>query len=279
MGRPDGVPACAGVGLRAPHYRAFLEEPPAVGWLEVHSENYFGAGGLHLAVLTRLREDYPVSLHGVGLSLGSTDPLSRVHLEKLKGLIERLEPGLVSEHLSWSSVDGRHLHDLLPLPYTEEALAHLVRRVEAVQAFLGRAILVENPSSYLRFRHSTLAEEAFLAELASRSGCGILLDVNNLYVSAANHGFDPLGYLQRLPAEAVQEIHLAGFERDGDVLIDTHGKAVYPEVWTLYWHALQRFGARPTLIEWDTDLPALSVLLAEAAKAQAILDKCHEPVA
>ncbi len=281
---PGLIPARAGIGLRADHYDAVLETQPPVGWLEVHSENYFGAGGKPLKVLERVRADYPLSLHGVGLSVGSTDPLDQRHLTALKNLIRRFEPALVSEHLSWGSVDGRHFNDLLPLPYTEEALDHFSERVIAVQDFLGQQILIENPSSYLHYVESVIPEWEFLAEVARRSGCGVLLDVNNIYVSARNHGFDASAYLRAIPIALVQEIHLAGFVvnrfDDGEILIDTHSQPVCPAVWTLYRQAVQRFGPVPTLIEWDTDLPALAVLVAEAEQADAIaLEECHAKAA
>jgi uncharacterized protein len=281
--RPCPIPASAGIGLRAVHYREMLESLPAVGWLEVHSENYFGDGGAPHAYLTALRQEYPLSLHGVGLSLGSTDPLNRPHLHKLKGLIERYQPALVSEHLSWGSVDGRCFNDLLPLPYTEEALTHLCERVAATQDILGCGILLENPSTYLQFLYSPIPEAEFLSELAGRTGCGILLDINNLYVGARNHGLDAQSYLARLRAEAVAEMHLAGFTvnrfADGELLIDTHSRPVYPEVWALYRAALARFGPRPTLIEWDTEIPALHVLTAEADKAQSLLEEVSRDLA
>lgn len=265
-------PQGAGIGLRAPHYRALLETRPAVGWLEVHSENYFGSGGQPLYFLERARSLYPLSLHGVGLSLGSVDPLNREHLSKLKSLVNRFEPALVSEHLSWSSAGWRFANDLLPLPYTEEALDHFCARVTEAQEFIGRQILVENISTYLRFRHSTIPEWEFVAEVSRRTGCGLLLDVNNIYVNAVNHDFDPAVYIDAVPVESVQEIHLAGFDDNGQCLIDTHGKPVHEQVWSLYRRAVQRLGPIPTLIEWDTDLPALSVLVAEAGKADAILE-------
>lgn len=271
------IPARAGIGLRAPHYREMLESPPAVGWLEVHSENYFGDGGAPLDYLERLRARYPLSLHGVGMSLGSTDALDRAHLAKLKRLIARFEPGLVSDHLSWSSVDGRHFNDLLPLPYTEEALAHVSRRVLQAQECLGRRILVENPSSYLQHAESCIPEWEFIAELARRTGCGILLDVNNVYVSARNHRLDPHRFIDSLPGRHVAEVHLAGFtpSDEGDVLIDTHSRAVARPVWDLFARAIERFGPLPTLVEWDADLPPLATLVAEADAAQAILETPH----
>ena len=264
-------PARAGIGLRAPHYRELLDTLPDIGWLEVHSENYFG-GGRPLWFLEQLRVRYPVSLHGVGMALGAAVRLDPAHLARLKALIERIDPGLVSEHLSWGAVTGRHLNDLLPLPYTEEALEQVCAHIAQVQDFLGRRILVENISSYLRWKHDTIPEWEFVAEIARRSGCGLLLDVNNIYVSAVNHGFDARTYLGAIPAACVEEIHLAGFDEGEQCLIDTHGKRVSAPVWQLYRETVVRLGPRPTLIEWDTDLPALGVLLDEAATAQAILE-------
>ena len=262
----------AGIGLRTPHVRQVLAERPAVPWLEIHSENYYVDGGPALAVLDRIRADYPLSLHGVGMSLGSTDPLDRAHLAKLARLIERTEPALVSEHLCWSGVGGRVLNDLLPLPHTEESLAHVCARVAEVQDFLGRIILVENVSTYLAFADATIPEWEFVAAVARRTGCKILCDVNNIYVNAINHGFDADAYLAAMPREAVAEIHLAGFEATTTCLIDSHGAPVAPPVWALYRRAVALFGKVPTLIEWDTDIPALATLLSEAATAQTILD-------
>jgi hypothetical protein len=264
------IPARAGIGLRAPHYRELLERRPDIGWVEVHSENYFGAGGQPHWYLERVRRDYPLSVHGVGLSLGSADPLNLDHLRSLAKLIERFEPSLVSEHLSWSAAGGRYLNDLLPLPYTDEALRVFCDHVMQAQDFLGRRMLIENPSSYVAWCDSTIPEAEFLRAVADCTGCGILLDVNNVYVSAVNHGFDPLAYLAAIPIAQVEEIHLAGFERGEQCLIDTHGRRVAEPVWALYAEAMQRFGPVPTLIEWDTDLPPLDVLLAEAAKADAL---------
>jgi uncharacterized protein (UPF0276 family) len=272
---PTFLPPAAGIGLRAPHYREVVEARPRTAWFEVHSENFFGAGGQPHWFLERVRAHYPLSLHGVGLGLGSTDPLSQAHLSKLAGLIERYEPALVSEHLCWSAVQGRHLNDLLPLPLTEEALVHVCERIDTVQTVLGRQILVENISSYLRYRHSTIPEWEFVAEAARRSGCGILLDVNNVFVSAVNHGFDPRRYLAAIPGEAVGEIHLAGFTAVEGCLIDTHGTRVSHDVWRLYAEVVERIGPRPTLIEWDTDIPPLEVLLGEARQAQQILEQRH----
>lgn len=273
------IPAAAGIGLRSPHYRELAESGPVADWYEVHSENYFGEGGPPLRCLERVRADRPISLHGVGMSLGSTDDLDRVHLRRLARLVRRIEPGLVSEHLSFSASGGRHFNDLAPLPYTEEALEQVVTRVRQVQDFLGRPILLENPSSYLEYRHSTLPEWEFLAEAARRSGCGILLDVNNVYVSCRNHGWDPLRYLSAIPGRLVEELHLAGHTLNrfagGEILIDTHNRPVSDEVWELYAESLRRMGPKPTLIEWDTDLPPLTVLLQEAAKARSYLEASH----
>ena len=276
------IPARAGIGLRAPHFEAVLEQLPDVAWLEAHSENYFGPGtngrmgGKPLYYLERIREHYPLSLHGVGLSLGSVDPLDHSHLKQLKNLIDVIEPGLVSEHLSWSSFDGRYFNDLLPLPYTEEALAHMVDRVSATQDLLGRQILVENASSYLEFSTSTIPEWEFVAALAQQADCKLLLDVNNIYVNAMNHGFDPLLFLQSVPVERVAEIHLAGHTAktfdEGVLRIDTHDQLVCDAVWSLYGSAVFRFADVPALIEWDSNLPPLAVLLAEAQRADAVAD-------
>ncbi len=273
--RLNSIPVQAGIGLRAPHYQELLERRPPIGWLEVHSENYFGNGGAPLYYLEQLRAHYPLSLHGVGLSLGSTDPLDTVHLSRLKSLISRFEPGLVSEHLSWSSVGGHYLNDLLPLPYTVEALSHVSQRIARVQDILGRQILVENVSSYLQYEESAIPEWEFVTEVAERAGCGILLDVNNIFVSASNHGFDSRAYLRAIPAEIIGELHLAGFSvnrfETSEILIDTHSAPVAREVWMLYSEAVNRYGPIPTLIEWDTDVPPLSVLLDEASKADRLL--------
>lgn len=280
---PEPIPARAGIGLRAPHVRELLERRPAAAWLEVHSENYFAPGGRAVAELDRVRRDYPLSLHGVGLSLGSTDPLDEEHLGKLKHAIERFSPALVSEHLCWTATGGNHFHDLLPLPYTEEALTHVVSRIAAAQERLGRRLLIENVSSYLEFEHSVIPEWDFLREVAARSGCGILLDVNNIYVSSVNHGFDPRLYIDSIPARDVGEIHLAGHVRkdvDGvALLIDSHNRHVTDAVWALYAYALDVTGPKPTLIEWDSELPTLDVLLAEAAKAETRLERRHAAAA
>ena len=266
--------AATGIGLRAPHHADVLARRPAVGWLEVHAENFHAAGGAAPRVLGRVRERWPLSLHGVGLSLGGTDPLCETHLAALARLVRDFEPALVSEHASWGGVDGVHFNDLLPLPYTEEALRNLAARVASVQDRLGRRILVENVSSYVRFAASTLGEAEFLAALVAESGCGLLLDVNNVYVSARNHGLDALAFLDALPADAVGEIHVAGHARvecgGREILVDTHGAAVCDDVWRLYDAALARFGDVPTLVEWDADLPPLDGLLGEARRADEI---------
>jgi uncharacterized protein len=271
---PPPLSTCsAGIGLRLPHVTEIAAARPRLGLIEVHAENYM-AETPALDRLLELRRDYPVSIHGVALSLGSAEKLDRVHLGRFKALIERVEPVLVSEHLAWSAIGGAYLNDLLPLPYTEESLDVFCRHVSEAQETLGRRLLIENPSSYLRFRHSTIPEAEFLTETARRTGCGILCDVNNIYVSAANFRFDPIAYLDALPMLAIGEIHLAGHyaAEDVDVLIDDHGSAVAQPVWELYVQALRRFGAAPTLIEWDTKLPALEILLDEARHAQVLAD-------
>jgi uncharacterized protein len=266
------LPFTAGIGLRSPHVARIRAEHPAIGWLEVHSENYFVDGGPALANLDAIRADYPVSLHGVGMSLGSADPLDLTHLTRLRRLVARVEPALVSEHLCWSHADGRHLNDLLPLPFTEEAFTIVCQRIDQVQTALARPILVENISAYLRFADDAMTEWEFVAAVAARSGCKLLFDVNNVYVNAVNHGFDPLEFVAAIPDDAVAEIHLAGFDASGPCLIDNHGARVAEPVWELYRATIECFGPKPTLIEWDTDLPALEVLLDEAAKAQRMLE-------
>jgi uncharacterized protein len=275
--RSSGVAATAGlagIGLRAPHVALILGERPRIGWLEIHTENYLG-GGPPARALAAIRAHYPVSLHGVGLSLGGAEGLDRRHLARVADLARRVEPVRVSEHLSWSIAGGVYFNHLLPLPYAEESLAVVCAHVHQAQEALGRPLLVENPSSYLRFRHSPIPEPEFLGELARRTGCGLLCDVNNVFVSCANLGQDADAYLAALPPEAIGEIHLAGHVRndaDGQtILIDDHGSRVADAVWNLYERAVARFGAVPTLIEWDTDIPALDVLLDEARTAEAVL--------
>ena len=274
-GDPLG-PGAVGIGLRAPHVAEMIASRPAVGWLEVHTENYLG-GGPAIRALEALRGQYPISLHGVGLSLGSADGIDRGHLERVARLVERIQPAVVSEHLAWSAAGGSYLNHLLPLPYTDESLARLCENVERTQDRLARRILVENPSSYLRFRESTIPEPEFLGELARRTGCGLLCDVNNVYVTCRNLGQDLGAYLAALRPQVIGEIHLAGHARndvDGQtVLIDDHGSPVAEEVWNLFTLAVARFGARPTLIEWDTDIPALDVLLEEARRAGQMMSR------
>jgi uncharacterized protein (UPF0276 family) len=273
MSRAPSLPSVAGIGLRPPHVARVRGERPKIGWLEVHSENYFVDGGPALAALDAIRADYPVALHGVGMSLGSADALDAGHLRRLKRLADRIEPAAISEHLCWGRIDGRHLNDLLPLPFTDEALAVCCDRIDAVQRALRRPLLVENVSAYLRFSTDSMTEWDFVSAVVRRTGCKLLFDVNNIYVNAVNHGFDPLLYLGAIPGDAVAEIHLAGFDASGPCLIDTHGTRVAPPVWDLYRATLERFGPKPTLLEWDTDLPALEVLLDEARTAQAILEQ------
>jgi uncharacterized protein (UPF0276 family) len=274
-----GIGPRAGIGLRAQHHLRVLSDSPAVAWFEAHTENYFADGGAHVSVLTRIRADYPLSLHGVGLSLGSADPLDTLHLERVRRAVNRFEPALLSEHLSWSSVDGRFANDLLPLPYTDEALRHVSSRIAQAQDYLGRRILLENVSSYLQFECSRMPEWEFLNAVAAESGCGILLDLNNIYVAARNLGFEAQRYLDAVDRGVVGEIHLAGHssvEFEGqELLIDTHGTPVCDAVWNLYRAALRRFDDVPTLIEWDTDIPALEVLMAEAAKADQLRAEAH----
>jgi uncharacterized protein (UPF0276 family) len=270
--RDAPIPARAGIGLRSAHHALLVEQRPDIGWVEVHTENYFQDGGPAVRALERVRSLYPVSLHGVGLGLGSVAPLDRDHLRRVREAVRRFEPALVSEHACWSHVEARHFNDLLPLPYTEEAVEHLAARVRAVQDYLGRQLLVENLSVYVAFAASQLSEGEFLAALVERSGCGLLLDVNNAFVNAHNVGLDVAGFTAALPRAAVQEIHLAGHSRQRigatELLIDDHGSAVPDSVWELYRQALERFGPLPTLIEWDNDVPPLEVLVAEARRAE-----------
>jgi uncharacterized protein (UPF0276 family) len=274
-----GAPTGAGIGLRAPHIEQVIATRPPVPWLEVHAENYMG-GGPPVRHLERVRADYPISLHGVGLSIGTDGALDPRHLDRLRSLVHRVQPALVSEHLSWSIAGGAYLNHLLPLPYTEETLSVVARHVRQAQDTLGRQLLIENPSSYLRFRESCIPEPEFLAELVRLTGCALLCDVNNVYVTATNFGDDPWRYIDALPA-TVAEIHLAGHavnDADGTtVLIDDHGSAISGAVWDLYRHALTRFGPVPTLVEWDTNIPALEVLLAEAETAAAHLLDAARP--
>ena len=273
----SGKAAGAGVGLKPEHGRDILSAAPAVAWFEVHAENYMGAGGAPHAFLTRIRADYPLSVHGVGLSIGGGDGLDPAHLTRLKAVVERYEPDLVSEHLAWSTHQGRYFNDLLALPYTPETLDRVCDHVDQVQTALGREILLENPATYVTFGESSMEETDFIAAIARRSGCGLLLDVNNVHVSCTNHGRDAQAYLDAFPLDRVREIHLAGHATDADdhgtpLLIDTHDRPVAPPVWDLFTGVVARAGQVPTLIEWDADLPAWAVLTAEAAQAQAVLD-------
>jgi len=265
------IPAAAGIGLRAVHHQALIAERPPVGWIEAHTENYFHEGGSAVRALERARADYPLSLHGVGLGLGSADGVDREHLLRVRRAISRFEPALVSEHACWGQADGEFFNDLLPLPYTDEAVELLARQVGEAQDALGTRLLIENVSAYVAFEHSHLHEWDFLTAVAELSGCGLLLDVNNVFVSSRNLGLDAHRFIEGLPAERVGEIHLAGHSRNGNVLIDDHGSAVCEEVWQLYRHAIARLGAVPTLIEWDTNIPALSTLWAEAQRADHLL--------
>jgi uncharacterized protein (UPF0276 family) len=267
---PDPLAGC-GLGLRREHYEAVLSDRPAVPWFEVISENFMVAGGRPLHVLERVRRDYPVSLHGVSLSLGSAEPLDREHLRKLAALVERVEPSLVSDHLCWTGVGGHNSHDLLPLPHTEEAIQVAAEKIRQVQDALGRRILIENVSTYLRFPHSTMTEWDFVAAVAEAADCDILLDVNNVYVNARNHGFDPVRYLEGIPIGRVREFHIAGHEDHADYVIDTHDHPIADPVWALFRLAVGRFGPVPTLIERDARVPELRELLSEAHEAQTIL--------
>ena len=269
------IPAQAGIGLRFPHHEEVIADRPEVAFLEVHAENYFG-GGVTRRCLERVRREYPLSVHGVGLSLGSAEPLDAMHLARLAELVRAIDPALISEHLSWSVSGGSYLADLLPLPMTEEALEVVCRHVEQAQEVLGRRILLENPSAYVCFEHSTIPEWEFLAAVATRTGCRLLCDINNIFVTAHNLGTEPNQYVDALNGALIDEIHLAGHARrtlpDGRaILIDNHGSETCPAVWALYQRALQRWGAKPTLIEWDTDLPPLSVLVREAGRADRYL--------
>jgi uncharacterized protein (UPF0276 family) len=275
--RPAGVlPARAGIGLKTQHFRQVLADLPELGFFEVHAENYMVDGGPFHHYLGRIRERYPLSLHGVGLSIGGQAPLDEAHLDRLAALAQRYEPASVSEHLAWSSHGEVFLNDLLPVSYDEATLARVCAHVDRLQQRLKRRVLLENPSTYVEFSHSTMGESRFLCEIVRRTGCGLLLDVNNAYVSCTNHGRDAAAWLGELPLHAVGQIHLAGFSADRDaagdrLLIDSHGSAVDREVWALYARLIGRLGPVPTLIEWDQDVPALAVLLREAAQAQSVL--------
>jgi uncharacterized protein (UPF0276 family) len=266
-----------GIGLRTAHFAPFTDGRPAVDWVEAISENFMAAGGRPIALLEKVRSELPVVLHGVSLSIGALDPIPGRYLADLRRLVERIEPAMVSDHLCWGMHRGRYVHDLLPLPYTEESLAHVAARVAEVQERLGRRLLLENPASYVAFRHSTMAEWEFLSELSRRTGCGVLLDVNNVFVAARNVGFDPLAYLEGIRPEAVGYLHLAGHSDKGRYLLDSHDGAVPPPVWELYRRALRRLGAVPTLVEWDDRIPPLDVLIAERDRAAAIAAEELDP--
>lgn len=270
-----------GVSLKTPHYRQFLEEKPPIGWLEVHSENFFTAGSNALSNLIALSQLYPISLHGIGLSLGSVSGVQMAHLERLAKLIELVQPKFVSEHLSWGYINGVYMHDLLPVPYTDESLKIFSRNIEVVQEFLDREILIENPSSYLEYESSSKNEADFLVEICKITGAKILLDVNNIFVSACNHGWDARNYIDAIPQDFVKEMHIAGhstkiLSADQILCIDTHDNYVCDEVWDLYNYAIQRFGPTHTLLEWDANIPSLEVLIKEASKASVYLSAEEE---
>ncbi|HLJ72154.1 MAG TPA: DUF692 domain-containing protein [Roseiarcus sp.] len=273
---PRAIPPRAGVGLKPQHYSTIIETKPDIGFFEAHAENYMCAGGPPHRYLGAIREHYPLSLHGVGLSIGADRPLNRDHLARLKSLNERYAPGLFSEHLAWSTHDGAFLNDLLPVPYTEETLARVCEHIDEVQDALGRQMLLENPSTYIAFAESDYAETGFIAEVARRTGCGLLLDVNNVYVASTNQEWDPIAYIEAYPLASVQEIHLAGYAREADekgrsLLIDTHDRPVDEIVWDLFARVVARIGPTPTLIEWDAAVPAWPTLKAEAERAEAIM--------
>ncbi|HVY56994.1 MAG TPA: DUF692 domain-containing protein [Xanthobacteraceae bacterium] len=276
----SNLPAAAGIGFKPAHFQQIMREPQPIGFIEVHAENYMGAGGPPHVQLTALRERYALSLHGVGLSIGAMRDLDREHLRRLRALCDRYAPQSFSEHLAWSSHDDVYLNDLLPLPYTKETLGRVAEHVDMVQTALGREMLLENPSTYVRFAESTIAETDFIAEVSRRTGCGLLLDVNNVFVSARNHGFDPLAYLDAFPLDRVKEMHLGGHDATHDdagaeLLIDAHGSPVADPVWDLYAHVVARTGAVATLIEWDNDVPDWPRLRAEAVAAGAILARAQ----
>lgn len=276
MSRPQNIPARAGVGLKAEHYQTILAETPDIGWFEIHAENYMGAGGPPHHFLERIRELYPISLHGVGLSIGSDGPLDKEHLQRLKALNERYQPGLFSEHLAWSTHEGVYFNDLLPVPYTAETARRVADHIKEVQDTLGQKMLLENPSTYVTFDASTVSEIGFLEDVVRHSGCGLLLDINNVFVSATNHGYSPERYIDEFPLDLVGEIHLGGHAEDEDdqgatLLIDAHDRQVVDPVWSLYRRVIEGVGGRPTLIEWDNNVPAWQDLFAEAERAEDIL--------
>ncbi len=279
--QPQAIPSRAGVGLKPEHHQAIIETGPDIGWFEIHAENYMGAGGPPHRRLAEIRERYPISLHGVGLSIGAARPIDRDHLQRLKQLNERYRPGLFSEHLAWSTHDSIFFNDLLPVPYTEDSVARVSEHIDQVQETVGRRMLLENPSTYLTFVESTMGEIDFLTEVARRTGCGLLLDVNNVHVSATNQQTDAISYLDAFPMELVGEIHLAGYAPEDDgkgapLLIDAHDRPIDPYVWGLYEHTIARAGPVPTLVEWDNDVPEWPVLFAEAQRADAVLARAQE---
>lgn len=265
----------AGIGLRAEHYQTILENRPNIPWFEVLTDNYMVAGGLPLYHLEKVCEHYPLSFHGVGLSLGSADPINKHYLNKLKQLAERFKPAQISDHLSWVSLNNHYAHELLPFPYTREAVNIISDKINQVQDYLGHPLLVENPSTYLAFNCSEMTEPEFINALIDKTDCELLIDINNVFVSASNHDFDANEYIRQIPAHKVKEIHLAGYDDRGAYLYDTHGHRVHDSVWDLYKNALLQFGEVPTLIEWDTDIPSFGVLQQEAAKAQQLIDNLH----
>lgn len=259
-----------GLGLRTEHYRSFIDERPSVDWLEILSENYMVPGGKPLYFLDRIRRDYPMAMHGVSLSIGASDPFDQRYLDELRNLVDRVQPAWVSDHLCWTGTDGLNLHDLLPMPYTQGALDHMVSRVQYAQDFLGQPIVLENVSSYVAYQADEMTEWEFIAELARRSGCGLLLDVNNVYVSSVNHGFDPHRFIDAMPAPQVRQIHLAGHEDHGSYIIDTHDHPVCEKVWELYAYTIRRIGMVPTMIERDDNIPPLAELITELDAARSI---------
>ncbi len=267
--------AGVGVGLRADHFQYIDENKPAIPWFEVLIDNYMMDAGTSLFYLAKIADMYPLTFHGVGMSLGSSDKLNMDYLSRLKKLIQQFKPAYVSDHLCWTSVNGYHSHDLLPMPYTDEAINILIRHIQQVQDFLEQRILIENVSSYLNFKDSAMQEWEFLKLVAEQADCDILLDINNIYVSATNHNIDAMTYLKHIPVERVKEMHLAGYTDMGSYLLDTHAEAVHEPVWELYKKALEKFGSMPTLIEWDNDIPAFSVLQAEASKARVLMQQVH----
>ncbi|WP_417829803.1 DUF692 domain-containing protein [Thalassospira sp.] len=279
VNRLSQLPETAGVGFKAEHAQDIFGNAPSVGWFEIHPENYMVAGGPRLAMLEELCAHYPVSMHGVGLSLGGGEPLSKTHLADLKRLVDRFNPAMVSEHIAWSAHEGLYMADLLPTPMTEQSLAQLVDAINTVQDFIGRRILIENPTSYVPLPQNSIPELDFVTEAAQRSGCGLLVDVNNVYISAHNLGFDANAFIDAVPGDLVGEIHLAGHEQDAnledDVLIDTHSRPVADPVWALFDRLVTRIGRRPTLIEWDNDVPGWDDLAREAARADRHLDQAN----